>query len=119
MNTYPRFLIRQRAFLKMIFIKEAQRGSFYGLQVKQVVGKTFESFNYVPTNSEIYKSLHELIEDEILKSSKILKPDTTYQELVVYSVQDEDKARAYLRAVKSDLDYSVHLLQKSLNEYFK
>lgn len=118
MEKNPRFLIRQRAFLKMIFIKEAQKAPFYGLQIKELIANTFSAYDYTPTNSEIYKSLHDLIEEEILKSTKKLKEDKTYQELVIYSIRDEDKAKAYLRAVKFDLDYSSNLIEKALKVYY-
>lgn len=74
----------------------------------------FKRFGYRPQRSEIYKSLHELLDDGILKSYSVKKEGTERQEIVVYQFNNYDEAKAYKKLLKVELDRCVGLLQKAL-----
>ncbi|MCJ7842880.1 hypothetical protein MUB24_18750 [Lederbergia sp. NSJ-179] len=66
----------------------------------------------------MYRALHELLEAGIVKRDKIKKEGSKYQEIAVYYLRDKDKANAYLKLVKADLDRYQGLLNFALKENF-
>lgn len=71
--------------------------------------KTFKHFNYRSNHSEVYKGLHELLEDGIIKRSRIIKEGSKRKELKVYEIANKDEARRYKKQVKEDLNRSMGL----------
>jgi DNA-binding PadR family transcriptional regulator len=112
------FLIKQRAFLKLYIITNIENGRWYGLQLLDEMKKEFRPYGFEPQHSEIYRALHDLLEDGILTRGKIKKNGSKYQEVAVYSIKDKEKAKTYKKMVKADLDRCSHLLRKALEDNY-
>lgn len=112
------FLIKQRAFLKLYIITNIENGRWYGLQLLDEMKKEFKPYGFEPQHSEIYRALHDLLEDGILSRGKIKKNGSKYQEVAVYSIKDKEKAKTYKKMVKADLDRCSHLLRKALEDNY-
>ncbi len=65
-----RILLKQRAFLKLYLITLTEQERLYGLKLLDVLREEFQPFGYRPNHSEVYKALHDLIEDGILEQVK-------------------------------------------------
>ncbi|WP_203362676.1 helix-turn-helix transcriptional regulator [Bacillus sp. REN10] len=113
-----KFLIKQRAFLKLFMIKFVEENRLYGMQAMDELKATFKQYGYEPNHSEIYRSLHELIDDGILKRYKKLQEGAKYKEVVIYQFADYEKAKLYKKQVKTDLDRSMGLLRKALEDIY-
>ncbi|WP_394232239.1 Replication termination protein [Niallia oryzisoli] len=112
------FLLKQRAFIKLYLITNIENGRWYGLQLLDEIRKEFQPFGFEPQHSEIYRALHDLLEDGVLTRGKIKKGDSKYQEVAVYSIKDKEKAKTYKKMVKADLDRSSQLLRKALEDNY-
>jgi DNA-binding PadR family transcriptional regulator len=112
------FLIKQRAFLKLYIITNIENGRWYGLQLLDEMKREFKPYGFEPQHSEIYRALHDLLEDGILTRGKIKKDGSKYQEVAVYSIKDKEKAKTYKKMVKADLDRCSHLLRKALEDNY-
>ena len=112
------FLIKQRAFLKLYIITNIENGRWYGLQLLEEMRKEFQPFGFEPQHSEIYRALHDLLEDGVLTRGKVKKEGAKYQEVAVYSIKDKEKAKTYKKMVKVDLDRSSQLLRKALEDNY-
>lgn len=113
------FLIKQRAFLKLHIITNIENGRWYGLQLLDELRKEFKPFGFEPQHSEVYRALHELEdEEEILSKVKIKVEGAKRKEVVVYKIKDIEKAKAYKKTVKADLDRSEQLLRKALEDNY-
>jgi len=110
------FVVKQRAFLKLYLIQLIRQGKGYGLQLQGEVEKKFRQYGFIPTKTEIYRSLQDLLEDGILSRVKEKKDGARYAEIVVYSILDYDKADSYTRTVRDDIERSVALLEQSLKD---
>nr|WP_295970727.1 helix-turn-helix transcriptional regulator [uncultured Bacillus sp.] len=113
------FLIKQRAFLKLYIITNIENGRWYGLQLLDEMKKEFKPYGFEPQHSEIYRALHDLLEEGILTRGKIKKDGSKYQEVAIYSIKDKEKAKTYKKMVKADLDRCSHLLRKALEDNYK
>lgn len=107
-----RFLVKQRSVLKGVLIVLSEENRLYGLEYKKTIYDELKMFGYKPNHSEIYKSLHELLEEGVLKRIKKIKEGKKLQEVVYYVVDDLDKAKLYKKQLKVDLDRSIGLLTK-------
>ena len=112
------FLIKQRAFLKLYIITNIENERWYGLQLLDEMKREFKPYGFEPQHSEIYRALHDLLEDGILTRGKIKKDGSKYQEVAVYSIKDKEKAKTYKKMVKADLDRCSHLLRKALEDNY-
>jgi DNA-binding PadR family transcriptional regulator len=112
------FLIKQRAFLKLYIITNIENGRWYGLQLLDEMKREFKPYGFEPQHSEIYRALHDLLEDGILTRGKIKKDGSKYQEVAVYSIKDKEKAKTYKKMVKADLDRCSQLLRKALEDNY-
>ena len=112
------FMIRQRAFLKLYLINLSESGRLYGLGFLEVLKEDFRPFGYKPTHSEIYKSLHELMNEGVLERRKKLKEGASLQEIAVYRIKDQGKADLYKKQVKHDLDRCQGLIKKALKDNY-
>lgn len=112
------FLIKQRAFIKMYLITNIENGKWYGMQLLDEMKKEFKPFGFEPQHSEIYRALHDLLEDGILTRGKIIKEGSKYQEVAVYSIKDKEKAKTYKKMVKVDMDRSAQLLRKAIEDNY-
>lgn len=112
------FLIKQRAFLKAFLITNISNGRWYGKALLDELRKEFEPYGFEPQHSEVYRALHELMEDGILKRGKVKKEGTKYQEVAVYYILDQDKANAYKKLVKADLDRCKGLINFAIKENY-
>ncbi|MET1030638.1 helix-turn-helix transcriptional regulator [Domibacillus tundrae] len=113
-----KFLIKQRAFLKLYMIRFVEEHKMYGMQAMDELKANFKSFGYEPNHSEIYRSLHELIDDGILMRQKKVQEGAKYKEIVIYQFADYEKAKLYKKQVKTDLDRSMSLLRKALEDVY-
>ncbi|MED3660858.1 helix-turn-helix transcriptional regulator [Ureibacillus sp. FSL K6-8385] len=112
------FVIKQRAFLKLYMIHEAEKGRLYGLQILENLQDYFKDLGYRPTKSEVYKSLHELLKDGYLTREPIIKEGTEMQTLYIYRIGDKEKVKAYKDTIKADLDRSIALLKRALKDNY-
>ncbi|MED4346355.1 MULTISPECIES: helix-turn-helix transcriptional regulator [Heyndrickxia] len=113
------FLIKQRAFLKLYIITNIENGRWYGLQLLDELKKEFKPLGFEPQHSEIYRALHELEDEEQILTKIKVKPDgAKRKEVVVYKIKDMEKAKAYKKLVKADLERCEQLLQKALRDNF-
>lgn len=112
------FLIKQRAFLKLYMITYTEQNKLYGLKILDTLTNEFKEFGYKPNHSEIYKALHDLIDDGILKQVKKKKEGMKHQEVVYYQFTDIEKARLYKKQLKVELERCVRLLQKTLADNY-
>ena len=110
------FLTKQRAFLKLYLVQLIKQGKGYGLQLQGEVEKNFKAYGFIPTKTEIYRSLHDLLEEGIVSRRKLKKEGAKRAEIAVYSILDVEKANTYMRSVRSDMDRSVKLLQHALKD---
>ena len=108
------FLTKQRAFLKLYLIQLLRKGRGYGSQLQDDLEAKFAEFNYRPTQTEVYRSLQDLLEEGILKRWKEKKGK--YAEVAVYEIIDYEKASAYQRLVRKDIDRSNQLLLRALKD---
>jgi DNA-binding PadR family transcriptional regulator len=80
--------------------------------------KQFQHLNYKPNHSEVYKGLHELLDDGMITSSRIIKEGSKRKELKVNEIANKEEARRYKKQVKEDLDCSTGLLNKSVRDNY-
>ncbi|USK26395.1 Replication termination protein [Bacillus sp. CMF21] len=112
------FLLKQRAFLKLYMIRMTEQDRLYGLKLLDVLRDEFRRYGYRPNHSEVYKSLHELIEDGVLKQVKRKKEGMKLQEVVYYKFEDYEKAKLYKKQLKTELDRCQKLLDKAIQDNF-
>lgn len=67
------FLVKQRAFLKLYMITMTEQERLYGLKLLEVLRSEFKEIGFKPNHTEVYRSLHELLDDGILKQIKVKK----------------------------------------------
>ncbi|WP_144562817.1 hypothetical protein [Neobacillus bataviensis] len=60
----------------------------------------------------------ELLDDGIIKRSRIIKEGSRRQELKVYENANKDEAKRYKKQVKEDLDRSIGLLNKAVRDNY-
>jgi DNA-binding PadR family transcriptional regulator len=112
------FLIKQRAFLKLYILSSIEKERWYGMQLLDELKTAFKPYGYEPQHSEIYRALHDLLEDGILTRKKIVEEGSKYKEVAVYSVKNTEEAKAYKKLVKADLDRGEQLLRKAIKDNF-
>ena len=112
------FLIKQRAFLKLYLVTRIEKGPWYGLQLLDELKSAFKPYGFAPQHSEVYRALHDLTEAGILKRRKVTEEGSKYKEVAVYSIADEDGAKAYKKLVKADLDRCEQLLRKAIKDNY-
>ncbi|GIO87300.1 replication termination protein [Paenibacillus faecis] len=117
------FMIAQRAYLKLFLITKVEQRRGYGYQMLEELKEEFKPFGYVPPQSEIYRALHELVQEGILYRTKHLKgndPSVDFQEIVLYHFTDDgaEKAKLYKKQVKTDLDRCIGMLNKAVADNF-
>ncbi|GAA0394330.1 MULTISPECIES: helix-turn-helix transcriptional regulator [Paenibacillus] len=117
------FMIAQRAYIKLYLITKVEQRRGYGYQMLEEMKEEFKPFGYVPPLSEIYRALHELVQEGVLYRTKQLKgndPSVDFQEIVLYHFTEEgrDKAKLYKKQVKADLDRCIGMLQKAVQDNY-
>jgi DNA-binding PadR family transcriptional regulator len=112
------FMIRQRAFLKLYLITYVEKSGSYGFQSWEQLKDEFEQYGFVPQHPEIYRALHDLMEDGILVRKKIKKEGARYQEVAVYYMNNKEEAKAYKKLVKHDLDRCIGILTKAVRDNY-
>lgn len=112
------FLIKQRAFLKIYLITYIEQNQSYGMQLLDDIKSRFDRDGYKPQHSEIYRALHELLEEGVLTRGKIVKEGSKYQEVAVYHIGDKEKVNAYKKLIKHDLERCISILQKAVKDNF-
>lgn len=115
MRSKKGLFIRQRALLKSIIISSVKNNSHYGLELKKNIFLDFEEYGYEPTNSEIYKSLFELVSSGILDREEKVVKGSTYETVVVYKIRDKEKADYYLNLVLKELIDNRNMIEDVLN----
>lgn len=117
------FMIAQRAYIKLYLITMVEQHRGYGYEMLEIMKKEFENFGYVPPQSEVYRALHELVQQGILYRTKKLKgddPKVDFQEIVLYHFTPggADKAELYKKQVKADLDRCLGMLYKAVSDNY-
>ncbi|WP_404328196.1 helix-turn-helix transcriptional regulator [Mesobacillus maritimus] len=112
------FLIKQRAFLKLYILSSIEKERWYGMQLLDELKSAFKPYGYEPQHSEIYRALHDLLEDGILTRKKVIEEGSKYKEVAVYSLKNKEEAKAYKKLVKADLDRCEQLLRKAIKDNF-
>lgn len=117
------FMIAQRAFLKLYLLKLVEEHRGYGYQMLEELKTEFKTYGYIPPQSEIYRALHELVQEGVLYRTKKLKggdPNIDFQEIVLYNFTDQgmEKAELYRKQVKADLDRCLGILHKGVSDNF-
>ncbi|WHX51201.1 helix-turn-helix transcriptional regulator [Paenibacillus woosongensis] len=117
------FMIAQRAYIKLYLISMVEQRRGYGYQMLEELKEEFKPFGYVPPQSEIYRALHELVQEGVLYRSKHLKgndPSVDFQEIVLYDFTDDghEKAELYKKQVKVDLDRCIGMLNKAVADNY-
>jgi DNA-binding PadR family transcriptional regulator len=117
------FMIAQRAFLKLYLLNLVEKHRGYGYQMLEELKTEFKPHGYVPPLSEIYRALHELVQEGILYRTKKLKggdPSVDFQEIVLYHFTDDgmSKAELYRKQVKADLDRCLGMLNKAVADNY-
>ncbi|RCX17054.1 replication termination protein [Fontibacillus phaseoli] len=117
------FMIAQRAYIKLYLINKVEQRRGYGYQMLEELKEEFKPFGYVPPQSEIYRALHELVQEGVLYRTKQLKgndPSVDFQEIVLYHFTDNgaEKAALYKKQVKTDLDRCIGMLHKAVADNF-
>lgn len=113
------FLLKQRAFLKLYMITMTEQERLYGLRLLEVLRKEFQVYGYKPQHSEVYKALHDLINDGILEQVKRKKEGMQLQEVVFYRFLDKKKAELYKKKLKVELERCEKLIRKAIEDNFK
>ncbi len=122
-NLSMAFMIAQRAFIKVYLITMVEQQRGYGYQMLEELRKQFSNYGYSPPQSEIYRALHELVQEGVLYRTKQLKgndPRVDFQEIVLYHFTDEGEAKAelYKKQIKTDLDRCLGILNKAANDNY-
>lgn len=117
------FMIAQRAYLKLFLIGMVEKRKGYGYEMLEELKEQFRPFGYVPPQSEIYRALHELVQEGILYRTKQLKgndPTIDFQEIVLYHFTEDGVATAdlYKKQVKIDLDRCLGMLNKAVHDHY-
>ncbi|AJS59057.1 helix-turn-helix transcriptional regulator [Paenibacillus sp. IHBB 10380] len=117
------FMIAQRAFIKVYLITMVEQQRGYGYQMLEELRAEFSSFGYAPPQSEIYRALHELVQEGVFYRTKQLKgndPRVDFQEIVLYHFTDSGKEKAdlYKKQIKTDLDRCLGILNKAASDNY-
>ncbi|MGD6815941.1 Replication termination protein [Metabacillus sp. 84] len=112
------FLLKQRAFLKLYMITLTDQKRLYGLKLLDTMRDEFRRFGYKPNHSEVYKALHELIDDGVLRQVKKKKEGMKLQEVVFYEFKDYEAAMLYKKQLKVELERCQGLIDKAIKDNF-
>ncbi|NGY88137.1 Replication termination protein [Bacillus megaterium] len=113
------FMIKQRAMLKACLITMIETENLYGLEFRDFIREQYRDVGYRPNHSEIYKSLHELMEEGIVEQKKRKCQGKKLQEVVYYRIIDKNKADLYQKQVRMELERCDRLVHKTLARYYK
>ncbi|MCM3006480.1 helix-turn-helix transcriptional regulator [Priestia koreensis] len=119
-RTSSGFLLKQRAFLKLYMITMTEQDRLYGLKLLDALRDEFRPFGYKPNHSEVYKALHDLIEDGVLQQVKRKKEGMKLQEVVYYRFPDGgyEKAQLYKRQLKVELERCESMIKKAIRDNY-
>lgn len=112
------YLIKQRAFLKVYLLSSIEKQPNHGNALLEELIEKFKPYAYQPQHSEVYRALHELMEDGYLRRNKVTKEGSKYQEIAIYYIKDKDLVNAYKKTVKADLERSLGLIKKALDDNY-
>lgn len=116
------FLLKQRAFLKLYLFNKIEQHKGYGSQMLEDLRKEFKQYGYSPTHSEMYKTLHELYNEGLVRREKKIKGQqgVDFQEIVIYHLTDKGKEESilYKKQMKVELDRCVSLLNKAIHDHY-
>jgi DNA-binding PadR family transcriptional regulator len=111
---------KQRAIIKLYLINLIEQKQTYGLHYQDIINTKIKAFDHQPAESEIYKVLHELTSDGLVRRDKRLMASDGLKEVVVYSLTDSGykEALMYKQLVKEDLERSRRIIDKVLKDNF-
>ena len=112
------FLIKQRAFLKLYLLTSIEKEKWYGMQLLDDLKAGFKPYGFEPQHSEVYRALHDLLEDGILSRKKVKEEGSKYKEVAAYTIANKEEAKAYKKRIKADLDRCEQLLRKALKDNY-
>lgn len=121
-RTSTGFLFKQRAFLKMYMITLTEQNvRLYGTRILGLLRKEFAPYGYKPQHTEIYKALHDLIDDGILEQVKQKKEGMKHQVVVYYRFANPEgkrKGQLYKQRMKHELERSEALIRHAIKDNF-
>jgi DNA-binding PadR family transcriptional regulator len=112
------FLIKQRAFLKMYILTYLEDQHWYGLQLVEELRTQFKPLAFQPQHSEVYRALYDLEDEGYIKKGKVKLEGSKRAEIAIYMIADKEKAKAYKKLVKADIDRCDGLLRKALADNY-
>lgn len=116
------FLLKQRAFLKLYLLEDIEKNKEHGLQMLARLIKSFENYGYVPSHNEVYKTLHKLYSDGLVKRKEEIKgiPDENLQKIINYQLTDKGKEELdlYRKQMKVELERCIRLMEKALRDHY-
>ncbi|WLR43357.1 helix-turn-helix transcriptional regulator [Bacillus carboniphilus] len=117
-RTSSGFLVKQRAFLKLYLITMTEQERLYGLKLLEHLREEFKPYGFRPNHSELYKALHDLMNDDILKQVKRKKEGAELQEVVFYTFVNYEKGKRYKKQLKVELERCRGLIDKAIKDNF-
>lgn len=111
--------IKQRALLKALIISSVKESGSYGLELKENIFESFREYGFEPTNSEIYKSLFELVSSQILERREVKVDGSIYETIVIYNIKNEKRAEYYINLVTKELTGNKNLIGDVLKKITK
>jgi DNA-binding PadR family transcriptional regulator len=116
------FMLKQRAFLKLYLLNNIPKQKGYGLKLLEELREDFKQYVYSPTHSELYKVLHELTREGIVRREKKLlgEPGVDFQEIIIYHLTDkgQQEKELYKKQMKAELDRCLALLNKAIRDNY-
>ena len=111
------FLVKQRLFIKGYLITYIENSRPYGIQMLDELKQHFKPLGYSPNHAEIYRALHELLDEGIVRSGQKKLKEDSYQEITIYYIRDAEKALALKRYVEEEVIRSQSILQKAIEDF--
>ena len=110
------FLVKQRLFLKAYLITFIEKGRPYGTQMLQELKEQFKPFGFSPNHAEVYRALHELMKEGVIRPDKRKLREDTFQEVTIYFLRDKEKAQSIKQQALDEFIRSHALLEQAIED---
>ncbi|MDQ0206062.1 helix-turn-helix transcriptional regulator [Alkalicoccobacillus murimartini] len=111
------FLIKQRLFIKGYLITYIETSRPYGIQMLDELKQHFKPLGYTPNHAEIYRALHELLDEGIVRSGQKKLTEDSYQEITIYYIRDAEKAHALKQHIADEVRRSHKVLLRAIEDF--
>lgn len=106
--------ITQREYLKYTLILLAKEQRLYGLEMYDFLVNDLAAYGYKPSRSEVYKSLHQLMDSGIITRAWKNKTGAKLQQVAIYVLLDKVKAQQILDEAEGEMEQLKALIEKTL-----